>query len=267
MTEEQSHEHAQPPDPMTEPCSRYFRDHWGLMAFVGFVSDLAIYTDKAHMNLLKGLVGKDDDGHYTTLTERQRDELKEKIKRGGVAVERLRSQRQLILEMMLCRAVDNCLTYVSDILALIFHTKPETLKSSETIRLDALLQHESMDELISTLAERRVERLAYQGMSDLSADLSERLGFNLFEKDEELERAIRIVEMRNLIVHNRAAVNRRFLFRIPNFSAKLGDTLELNADDVFDDLNFLAHSCSDIDGRAASKFGLPQPILREQLAT
>ena len=45
MTEKHEREFAQPPDPMTEPCSRFFRDYMQLWGFFGFVSSLAMRTD------------------------------------------------------------------------------------------------------------------------------------------------------------------------------------------------------------------------------
>ena len=122
-----------------------------------------------------------------------------------------------------------------------------------------------MEELVAWLAERRVERLAYQGMSTLAEDLSERLGLSLFGEPEDAGRAIRIVEIRNLIVHNRAVVNRVFLSRVPDYPAKEGDRIEIDVDDLFEDVQFLAGLCFDLDRRAAEKFGLPRPITQEAL--
>lgn len=82
--------------------------------------------------------------------------------------------------MMLTRAVDNHLAYISDLPALVLRTRPETLRSSETIGLDTVLQHDTMDELVSELSEKRVNQLSYEGMRDLSTYLADRLGPILF---------------------------------------------------------------------------------------
>lgn len=173
------------------------------------------------------------------------------------AVDELTLHLQLFLQMMLGRSVDNFLTYVSELLAVIFGTRPEMLKSNETTRLDVILQYKRMDDLISALVEKRVTDLAYQGMRDLSKDLSRKIGFDLFEREEDLARAVRIIEVRNLIVHNRAIVNRLFLSRLPDFPASLGDRVDLDGRAVLDDIEFLDSSVSDIDRRAVEKFGLP----------
>lgn len=60
-----------------------------------------------------------------------------------------------------------------------------------------MLSHESMDELVRALAERRVDRLAYRGLRELAADLKDTLGLVLFDNEDDLPRAERIVETRN----------------------------------------------------------------------
>ncbi len=169
----------------------------------------------------------------------------------------LATHLQLFLQMMLCRAVDNFLTYISELLSLIFGTRPEMLKSNETARLEMILQFKTMEDLVGALVERRVTDLAYQGMRDVSKDLSKRIGFELFLNPEELELAVRIIEVRNLIVHNRAIVNRLFLSRLPDYPTHLGDRLELEGKSVLEDIEFLARSVSGIDMRAIEKFSLP----------
>jgi hypothetical protein len=168
----------------------------------------------------------------------------------------LRSHQQLLLQMVLSRMVDNYLVYIADLLALIFRTKPETLRSSEKVRLDTVLAHDNMEELISDLAERQVNRLSYQGMRDLSQYLSGSLKFDLFKSPQDLKRAAGIIELRNLIVHNRAVVNRHFLSRVPDSPTQVGEVVELDLDSVFSDVQFLTGSASDLDARASDKFGL-----------
>jgi abortive infection bacteriophage resistance protein len=86
------------------------------------------------------------------------------------------------------------------------------------------------------------------------------MGLILFEEEEDLQRVVVITQIRNLIVHNRAIVNRIFLSRMPAFSTKLGETLEIEIRGVFSDISFLLQTAFDIDMRACQKFALPQPI-------
>lgn len=223
---------------LTLPALGYFRGYDHLQRFAIFVTRAADIED-ARISLAQTIRPSSIEG--TNLASQ--------------AASDLTSHLQLFLQMMLCRAVDNFLTYISQLLSLIFTARPEMLKSGETARLEMILQFKTMEDLIDALVERRVTDLAYQGMRDLAKDLSKRIGFELFERAEDLERAVRIIEVRNLVVHNRGIVNRLFLSRLPGY-AQLGDRLEMEGKEVLNDMEFLAQSVANIDKRAGEKFRL-----------
>ncbi|MEK6300902.1 MAG: hypothetical protein AABO41_09295 [Acidobacteriota bacterium] len=241
MSEKNEGEETPSPYLLSEPGLQYSRDHNQLLRFADFVTNAA--------SLAEERIALEETIRATSKKESPDLSV-------GAVDEHLR----LLIQMMLCRSVDNFLTYVSELLALTFRTRPEMLKSNETARLDLILQFKRMDDLISFLVEKRVTDLAYKGMRDLSKDLSTKIGFNLFEGEEALARAVRIIEVRNLIVHNRAIVNRLFLSRLPDFTASLGDRVDLQGNAVLDDMEFLDSSVSDIDRRAVEKFVLPLSI-------
>jgi hypothetical protein len=108
----------------------------------------------------------------------------------------------MVAQMLMTRTVDNFLCYVSELLALIFRTKPQALRTDETtVTLRQVLQYETMDDLIGALVDLRVTDLAYKGFRDLAQFLSKRIGLDLHENDEDMAVAIEIIEQRNLIVH------------------------------------------------------------------
>jgi hypothetical protein len=236
--------HANRPELLTEPCSRFFDYDEEISEFFIFFLEWTKRPDELYEKLVKILYGSNEE------------KLKESLgkpKRGEAYIKRF---DRFVMEMMLVRGIDNFLTYVSQLLALIFIERPETLKSSETVKLEEILQHETMDDLIKRLAERRVERLSYQGMRDLQKDLSDKLGFEIFSSSEALTRAVDVIEIRNLLVHNRGFVNQIFQTRTSDSSTKIGSPLELSLHRLISDLDFLAHAVLDMDERAASKFGL-----------
>jgi hypothetical protein len=175
------------------------------------------------------------------------------------------THKQLLMELLLCRAVDNFLTYLSEILALIYRSRPEMLRSNETIRLEVILEYETMDDLITFLVEKRVNDLSYQGIQKLADYLSNKLGFDLFERSNDLDTAIRIIETRNIIVHNRAVINDRFLSRVQNFPLGVGEHLHLNHSGVFEDFMFLSQSAKNIDAQAIGKFKLTSLVEKNPL--
>ena len=167
----------------------------------------------------------------------------------------------LLHQMVEARGVDNFLTYVTELLTLVHGTRPESLRSQEQIRLDEVLQFKNMDDLISHLVERRVTRLAYGGLVEITDSLSKNLSFELFVNDKDLQAAIRIVESRNIIVHNRGIANQRFHDRVEENVETLDDgRLWLTPDSVIADINFLKSSVDDIDCRARDKFNFPRLV-------
>lgn len=248
------------PQRITEPCARFFRrdtELWKLIVF------MTLQWRNAARVLTKTIRASD-------AFSVPKPDAFQHIKQQALTVEERLAHFDLMLHLAFCAAVDNYLSYVSEVLALIYHTKPETLRSKEeTETLDEILRYSTMEELTSYLAEKRVNRLSHRGMSNLSDYLVRVLGFCLFEKSGDLSRAVLIVETRNLIVHNRAIIDSRFLGRVPDFSGKIGDTIDLGGGNesgrTLKDIQFLARSVADVDPRACVKFDLPHPICAQDL--
>jgi hypothetical protein len=165
----------------------------------------------------------------------------------------------LITEMSLCRAVDNYLTYLTDLLSLVFRTRPESLRSGEEVSLDFVLAHNTRAGLIKALVDRKVNQLSFQGMRSLSEYLFKKLGFALFQNQEDLDRAILLVEMRNLIVHGRGIVNETFTRRVTSSSFSRGKKFTFSISVVQGHIGFLTCSVADIEFRAHKKFGVRLP--------
>ena len=98
--------------------------------------------------------------------------------------------------------------------------------------------------------------LSYQGMGSLADYSSTRLGLEIFPDEEDLAKAVRIVEMRNLVLHHRGIVTVGYLKRVPNLQLQVGDRIDLRG--APQDVDFLAQSVADIDMRATAQFDLPQ---------
>ena len=62
---------------------------------------------------------------------------------------------RMLEELTITRTVDNYLSYISDLLALIYKSKPEMLKSEEEERLDFILSFDNLDELRNAIAEKK----------------------------------------------------------------------------------------------------------------
>jgi len=159
--------------------------------------------------------------------------------------------------MFLCKAIDASLTYITDALRAIYRTKPDALRSSEKVDVNFIMEHSSMDELISAILERRVYELSYKSIDDLSGELSKKLGVGLFLDDQQKEEAVRLVGIRNLLVHNRGIVNEKFKRDNPKSSEKVGNSVRLEFKENSAAMMFLVNWIADLDVRLIEKFSLP----------
>jgi hypothetical protein len=139
----------------------------------------------------------------------------------------------LIVDLVLCRAVDNYQAYINDLLTLIYTTTP---------------------------GGRKPKKLSHMGVLEQNLYVKGQLTFSLFQNSAELEQVGRIIEIRNLFTHDRGIISPRFLERVPGFKGMVGEPIRLPLDDVGDDLTFLQGSVRNIDFRAGRTFKIPRTL-------
>jgi hypothetical protein len=166
--------------------------------------------------------------------------------------------------MLAARQVDNFLTYVVQLLALIFAACPDLLRSQEQVRVDFVLSYPDKDSLIRALIERRVDRSAYLGMRDLDDDIQRRLGFSLFSAQDDRETAVKLIEIRNVIVHNRGIVSKLAASRCPALKPAIGKPVGLTSNILTDHRNFFGRLAREIDAKAVKKFGISRKGLHPE---
>ena len=240
------------PEKMTEPLWAYVKDFGNAWHMLRQVVQTTTALDSLQREMVKMLEKAPPDPKVHELLKFFRDESK-------LASRRVFAHAPLLLELILCRTVDSYLTYVAGMLGLIFRSAPATLRSERTIKYSEVLAHDTLEGVVDYMAEVQVQRLAYQGMRSLAEELRSRPGLVLYDGERDLSTAIELVQVRNLIVHNRGVVNRRFLERIGTDRYKVGETLQLDPTWVSSGANFLFKSAIDIEGRATSRFDLPKP--------
>lgn len=171
------------------------------------------------------------------------------------ATEQLAKHRQVFLEIILVRHVENYLSFLSSVLFEIFVQRPETLKSSEKVELDVILTHDSVESLVRSMAERKVESLSYKSFGDLNLYFQERFSIPLFD-DNELPAIIEAIETRNISVHNRCIINQRFLSRTNGHSSLLGHRKDLYIQHNDGLVPLLAKSVKSVDQSARKRLKL-----------
>ncbi len=245
------------PDVMTEPCMRYYQADSEVGWFIASFGQMAGYLAHSYLGEVeKVLAGPPLDEDKVARAQMLRDQAQD-------AIDAYRLSEQVLLQVLVSRCVDNFLSYVTELVALALSTKRHLLKSGEMVTFEEVLQYENMDDLILHLVEKRISDLSYKGMVPLQKDLIKRMDFALFGQTEALERAKRLNEVRNLIVHKRAVVDRVFLDRLRGYPAQPGDVLKFDRSAVIDDVRFMRNAVRDIDARAAARFELERPVTKE----
>lgn len=172
---------------------------------------------------------------------------------------------QVRAELVATRFVDNYLVYVSEFISELFRARPETLRSAETIRLDDVLQHESLEGFIAWLADERVNRLSYKGFGEIETFVQKRFGFDLVGDPQNRRDLVRAIALRNLIVHRRGIVDSRFLTVLDreHFAStgyRIGERIPSISN--FDSLPAIVSGIRHVEGELVRKFDIPTSDLR-----
>ncbi|CAL2088171.1 hypothetical protein [Tenacibaculum sp. 190524A05c] len=158
--------------------------------------------------------------------------------------------------MIYVNTIDNFTTYFKDILSEVVLAKPQILKSQESEKLDFILSHESMDDLINSIASKKIEELFYKGIEDIEKFFKTRLNIDIFKNKEQKENTNFYIKQRNLTVHNRRKVSKEFAKQFPGFENQIGKHLNFKFDYVSKVNLILFNFLADIDQEISQKFKL-----------
>jgi hypothetical protein len=159
-------------------------------------------------------------------------------------------------EMLFCRGVNSFLTYLADLMTLIYEKYPKKLSSNKQTTYRFCIEHHIAGDLISALAEDTVIELTHQSLDALAKYFKKNLDLVLFTKGADLSNAGLCVDIRNVITHNRGIVNRFFIQRNPQFADDLGKRVVLSEQERREMLSTLGYCARQLDVRTIKKFGL-----------
>ena len=134
--------------------------------------------------------------------------------------------------------------------------RAEILKSSETVKISDLLKWGERDDIVSRLAERKVDSLSYQSFGDLIEYLRGTLGLPIPLDDVDISRAREGMEVRNISVHNALVVNSLFVKRTGRTDLVEGKVFPLTLDYVLALTKTMATFVSRLDAAFIQHFDL-----------
>jgi len=232
----------------TRAAESFFASYSEINRFFRFVIHLVGHTDRAAETAHKALVETEHD-------EAKRQEMITAWARRQSATDALRENRQLFLEIVLVRHVENFLNYLAALLYEIFTQRPETLRSSDRVEVANVLRHESIESLVREIAERKVESLSYSSFQDVADFFQERFKISVADPAP-FAALLEAIETRNISVHNRCVMNRRFVIRLGLEEDAVGKRRELYIAHLDSLVPLLATVVRVLDRRAASKLRL-----------
>lgn len=234
----------------TKACQEFFLSLSQINAFFSYVVNMASHIDYVSEMAEKALTLP--NGRRIMLTKDVGKPRPPKIK----AIDYLKEKHlQFLLEILIVRLVDNYLNYLASLLFEIFIQRPETLKSSETINLETVLSHESIDSLVRAIAERKIEELGYRSFNDLSKYFIEKFKLKLC-RDEDFPKLIEAIAVRNISVHNRCIANKRFILQTGVDASWLGRGVEFGLEYIQNNAFIFANSSKSLDVEARKKLKL-----------
>lgn len=169
-----------------------------------------------------------------------------------------------ILQMIYGRVVNNFLNFMSDIATEVVISNPNLLKSNEQVRMDHVLKFSSMEDFIRDATEKKINSLAYEPFKTMLKYFGDRFGMQGVVSEADQQKINIMIEFRNIITHNRGAVNSVFMSKMsgifgeikPDFPVKEGERLIFRTKDVLSGGRFLNSIALNINRELSSKYPL-----------
>ncbi len=223
--------------PATRALANYLNDLRSTLEFRALLWSMVLefeYGQKSATNLPK----PDDPSH----------------KEGSVA--QMETHSIVLGEMVFCRGVNSFLTYLADLMTLIYGKYPKKLPANKETTYWYCIDHHLSGDLITALAEQTVMELTHQRPDALAKYFKNNLDLGLFTKDADSANAALCVDIRNIITHNRGIINHFFIQRNPRFANDFGKRVVLGEHERVEMLGALGFCARQLDIRAIKMFGL-----------
>jgi len=246
---------VKPPRTVT-PCAKdYFAASQRDMTLFHFVVDSVLVGDYvAHVAKL-ALDGKDKSERLTP-TELARTNP-------GPRTKAIRQQRQLLLEMFVARSVDNFERYLVDLIRTVLQKQPAILKSrQQSLTLEEILQHSTINDLVLSIIEARVNSLSYEGFDSMLQWCVDR-GIPLEVPQGKRDDVVELIATRNLIAHSRCIVDERYVRMVRGTTRKVGEVRSLGIDDLEKCIELLTRIVISTDKASAMKFKVRRVALHK----
>ena len=262
------HNNFEVPQTGTIACQEFYRTFIRIDSFFHWVLFMASYLDNRK---------EADDELYKVVDEikmelpqkfdlGKKQEIEERRPKWKPMKDIVKENRQFFLETMLISHVNNYLNYLSSLLFEIFTQRQETLKSSEKIDIETVLNCESIGDVVKVFAEKKVEELSFGSINELYDFFKHRFKLELFS-DNLQQKVIEAVETRNISVHNRCIINRRYIKKTGCDPRLIGSRKQLMISELDEYIAIFLESVRAVDQDACQKFRIQEHPLKLDIST
>lgn len=167
------------------------------------------------------------------------------------------TEGKILMRILFSSCADNFETYLSDLLYEIYLSKPETLKSDETVTIKEVLDCVDLQEFTNYFAKKKLSKLKRGSVTAFLSENKqiEKLNAVSTEQQKEIER---ILQIRHLYAHNNGITDEKFLKYFPEYN--LNDQHEMSVDKMLVYLDYLSTVVAQIDTAAINKFNLANAV-------
>lgn len=165
-------------------------------------------------------------------------------------------------ELLFVSVVDNFQCYLTEVLSLIFHKIPEALSDKST-KNSIIFQFTDIVELKKHIVDMAVLGFGYKSIDDLDQYFVNNLKMKLFESWMEKRRLNRLIQIRNIIAHNRGVINQQFMGKCGAKFDKIGDKVIIPNVSLVD--RYVINLAQKFDRRLVQKFKIESYYFKNDL--
>ncbi|MBC7769449.1 MAG: hypothetical protein H7124_11740 [Phycisphaerales bacterium] len=158
-------------------------------------------------------------------------------------------------ELIVISFLDAFESYFSDLLFSIFLKNPSALRSAATITTEDALSHASVEDLIVSVAGKRVQELSYLSLRKRIETVERLHGFRLILQDEDILKLERAVTLRNCLVHNSGVITKQAA-TVVGHTDTAGSVIKISGGTSVEMFELTSALVRSADERASKKFSL-----------
>lgn len=161
---------------------------------------------------------------------------------------------KILSRILFSSFVDTFETYLSDLLYEIFLANPATLKSSQTVTIEEVLNCSDLQEFVKYLSKQKLNKLQKGSVKGFIKENKQISDLNILDqsRQEEIEK---ILQIRHLYSHRNGIVDEKFLQYFTGHFI-LNSEHQMSVEEICNKLSYLAEIANEIDDKAVNKYRL-----------